>query len=146
MVTNELSLFPAWISAPWSICALLEGLKDGLVALMFSTQALYLKRSFPGSVNLAKLQQISLQWLYKDYFLQPLIPALSSQQQLWNSTYELKNRSSIDRTASAVKEHRQILGAFLLFSSFITVELCNMLLWSRCGYLKPVSAASSLSP
>lgn len=70
MVTNELPLFPSWITASFALkyVSFVEGLNDGLVALMFSTQALCLKCSFPGSVNLTKSQQTSLHLLYKDCF------------------------------------------------------------------------------
>lgn len=140
------SLLGLLLPMPWSRYALLKELKDVLFALMFSTQSFLLKLLFPGSVNFAKTQQSSLHLLCKDYFSQ--LSQFFPYRHISSSGIQhiiLQTCSSIARWAPMIEDQwgQASRCPFLPCSSFITLRLCNMLLWSRCGYLKPVSAPVS---
>lgn len=144
MLTNELPLFPAWIIAPYVLkyICFVEGIER-----------------CPSCIDVFHagfLSETLISWISKLHQITTVIltPALWGLFFTANQFFPYHHNSSSEIQHISLKTaHQQLDGprrsktsccSFLPFSSFTTLGFCNMLLWSRCGYLKPVSAAVSL--
>lgn len=148
-VTNELPLFAAWIIVPYALkyIRFVEGVERCPSCIDVFHSGFLFETLISWISKLCQITTVlltpALQGLF---FTAESILSLSTQQQLWNSPYKLKNCSSIARWALTIEDQtaRTSCCPFLPFSSFTALGICSMLLWSRCGYLKPVSAVVSL--
>lgn len=133
MLKNELPLFPAWIIAPYALkyIRFVEGIErcPSCIDVFHSG---FLSETLISWIS--KLHQITtviltsaLQGLF---FTAKSILSLSPQQQFWNSTYKLKNCSSIARWAPTIEDQLLSFSALQFFySSWVLQHVAVVKMW-----------------